>query len=848
MAHPKLQMDINWTHDMRSAWMNHFPHSLESVSIPAWPTHVDMFKSLPPRLAELHFVSDCSAGKFSSLPAQLNETLHSMEFRGSPRPENFDAPLPKNLLRCSFLDCWQTSSSAFTDLFPLLPSNLTALQIGSALLPQALTCFPPKLLDLRLRLNETPSPSQIGYLPAGLEVLHISGDFVFTEEHAAPLPRCLKELILDDTNHNQIQSNSNVNGVEFFTNLPATLRRVQLGYMSGNMTEAILPFLPPNLSALKLLKGRWPSGALTQLPPQLTSFELNETSIPDTIIPYIQSHLKINVSSIFATGALLKTSETTFSRETLVASISNCSSSFCGSYGRDISYHVTTGHLIHIPSHVTTIDVAAYDVNLGQISHSEKLDGYHPQIERSLDLSTYPNVTSVTLNQVTSLRGSFIAGMPNLKSLDLARCHRIYDDYAPRPLKAQLPSTITRCHAPSIDASALFAPDVPLPSDLKYLAISLCDQEFYKQMLPLTKLETFQCNLGWNSHLPPALPSSITMLTFTGNPKSNLAFETLPPNLKTLTGALNINDAELQRLPKSLTSLSVSCLQWLEENTSCYAPSNAVDFVVPKSLTDLARDLRFGNNGSPWASSAPDTSSSSDPVSETSLVPVSEEPKKEDWLSNLKVTNTEKPIETDVARLISSDLRSLSFTQDASADVLLTLPVTLLSLDALALKSVTEVHLENLPPTLTTLAIQGSELMADIVAILPRTLTSLSFTRLLGRINEARAQLLPPNLLTLRLGSCLIGNDAIPHLPRSLTEVSAPNSALLTDVGAAQFPHGLLKLSIPTCRLTYEGAIRLPSTLTSLHYGTGCTVPSTAILEYFKYNQQAQSHPHEATA
>lgn len=842
MSQPKLQMDINWTNEMRTAWLSHFPHSLESATFSALTTtQIDIMKLVPPGLVELHFLSDSSSSKLSSLPASLNDSLQSLELRGQLSLNTLDAPFPKSLLKLSFLDCWH-STTLIPNMLALLPSTLTKLFIACPLNANTLACFPSKLIELRVRLIETPQPADIGCLPACLEVFHLSGEIHFSEDHAAPLPRGLKEFVLDDSSAAHVISS--ITAPAFFSNLPASLRRVELGQCSANMTDDILPLLPPNLTALKLTKARWPAAALTQLPPQLTLLELNDTSIPDTIIPFISSHLKVTINSIIATGSLLKLSETKLNRETLLHSVKEVSPTFCGNYGRDLSYHISTSHLTHIPEHVTSIDSTAYDVNLGQISHNVKLDNYHPQVEHiHLIPPSYPNIMSVKLDQVTTLRLSFIVSLPNLRSLDLPRCYRLYDDLAVRNATQQIPQSLTRCNTPMLDSTAIFPDTQPIPPGLSFLVVSLYHDGFAKRIHELNGLETFQCNLGYSSRSPPQMPPSVTSLTFTGSLKSDLDLEKLPPSLKTLAGPLSFKDSDLQRLPQSLTDLSVTSLEWLEENTHLYARSHDEDFVVPKSLTDIARDLRFSTTNNPWASFAPDSSQSPSAIETSPASAATPPPKKEDWLRMIKVSNLENPIRTDLLRVLSPDLRSLAFTQDASADILLSLPTTLQALDALSLKSITEVHLENLPPTLTSLSIQGAELSADIVATLPRNLTYLAFTKLLGRINEARAQLLPPNLLTLRLGSCLIGNDAIRHLPRTLTEIAAPNSALLTDAGAPHFPPGLLKLSIPTCRLSYEAAIQLPRTLTSLHYGTGCTVPSTAILEYFKHNHEAQTPP-----
>lgn len=821
---PEFQMDIKWTPQMRIAWLDHLPVGLDSLVVPSFNvSHVDLFRYAPLGLSEMRITGESVYCRLSSLPSALQDTLLHLQV-STGTTEVLDAPFPRNLL--SF-QC-QGYQVSFSGVHPLLPPTLTSLKVTSQVPLDSFISLPPRLIILQCRLAQTPTPTDMGCLPSGLESLDLSGDVSFDHHHVLPLPRGLTHLALNDS---AMCFNADV--TSFVQALPSTLLTLELGTCSTNFPATIMEHLPPNLHSLKLNSAVWAANSVVYLPPQLRSIWLPESSFPDTVIPLLPPNFRLRVHTIVATGILLPIEEKEMTTSTLTASIRDLIRRTPGST-LDTHQYISASTLSFIPDHVTSINVSCSSVKLGRYSPDTAFRAAYDQPPLNTqppERHSFPNLTSLVLDSAHSLNLSFLMSFPNLTSLDAARCYQINDDAFLLNKHKILPDSITRIALPSCNGAAIFIATNPLPSKLKCLKLTNFPYtEFAEKLLALEELETLQFTTsGFPAFIPPRLPRNVTDLEV-GGYRIKAQIQDLPPKLKRFKAGMELNDEDLQQLPKTLTSLSCHSIQWRAQQAIHYTPSEEKEFHCPRSLTDLARDLRFRDSTHPelaLASTAP--SSNETVLSEAD----SETPKKENWLRHL-TTESSGLVDIDLHRFLSPHLETLTFACPTNATIISQLPKSLLTLDLSTMTTLADNHIYSLPHSITSLALHGGEMTADILMHLPPALTNLSFLKLLGRVTAARASCLPQNLITLRLGCCLLGDDAAACLPRSITDLSAPNCAILTDKGLPHLPPALKKLAIPTCRITFQGAKQLPSSITSLNYGTACPVPAPVVVEHLK--------------
>lgn len=875
---PKLQMDMRWTTEMRSAWFDHLPKGLASISV-GIRDDVDVLALLPPYLTELE-ISSQTTGTLSRLSPTLQESLLSLELTASNSNEFFDTPLPPNLTSFHFMPSWTPQQPLVCPFLDSLPHSLTKLHLGNQLSPRDLPMLSPKIIELRIGLESVLTPDDITSLPSGLKRFTLSCTSTFNLGLVQYLPRSLTYLYIADRNPYVDFAID-----DFLNGLPSSLTTLQLDHLSVHLPSYILSRLPTSLNRLTLSAYGWPASAAMDIPPNLTSLELIYIHWPDTvlgILPRTLTHVRIYY--LMATGALLSPDVLIMNRETLTDSVTKNTPEWLqkkpGMAQSPLEFTLVFDHPYHIPPHVTTLDLDCpsfeprllrkpYIYNSARIPHGQLVYDFqqgqhHPHIAppraspnpyapSTLDLSmhhftdstdsetgivTYPNVTTLRLKNISTFSKSLFWNFPNLVTLDIPGCFdlsapSIAEGWDPAQIERPLliPQSLTALNAPKLTRSEfLFPPDQPLPPNLKSINLAqLCYQGFGSKIAALKQLESLSIEVPYNFTMDDPLPETVTDLHLKGYRAQGKTAERPPPNIRTLEIPFSYNDRLLQKLPKSLTHLTIFEMNWLAEDYSSYPRSTSKVFKFPESMLELARETRF----SEVASSAPSLSSSSpsndsEPEQKT-VFPV----EKDQWLRYFQVKGSQN-FKGPIADLVSPTVETLIFNQNlpemAWSSLISNLPTTITHLDMEKIEHIKASHLTNLPSSLLTLALHGAELNGDVIQHLPRSLTSLTFFRMPGRLTAARAKFLPPALLTLSLGSFIIGDDAVCELPRSLTELNAPNCPFITIKSGGDFPPGLQRLALPTSRLTYEGAVKLPPSLTFLNLGSGCNVPTSFII------------------
>jgi hypothetical protein len=837
-----LKQQLDWTPKMRESWYRHLPHSLVDLELstslpePEDQENCNPFEILPPHLTRLiipnaHAQTRKYQERLSMIPPSLRDSLVELSITCPQDSPIFDAPLPPHLTAFRIPNSWSSLALGMTEALPpdlriltmnsmctletisYLPPHLTQLELGSCPIYQLIPNMPQRLTQLQLSIRYSSDwPTVLPCLPPSLTSLTLVGEGSFSEESIAAIPREVLHLVLEGSSQQPIAPTA-------LLRLPPNLLSLRLGQCSSNLGETAVHVLPQSLTTLEMNASQIHSDCIPLLPPRLTKLELPSVGLwtDDQIHKLPKTLTRLRLASLKVTGRLLKEGIT----------------------------ELTTTELKDSVIGVLPSAIAADKLAYSQVRYSDPVYFSYDQL-----LAIPQSVTKVDFSGANGVTLPFMTCLPNLTYLNLPCMNTPLSQ-----LKDKLPS-LTYLSAPKVttlglitvssgealfprglvhlDLSAYSAPNsfaLVFPTGLTYLSIGHIDTEGRKLLSTLTKLETFRMESGTGLStidLPKLLPRSLKHLYLGGYAQCDDNFlKKLPPNLESLeTPHFSVlSDSGFHLLPPTLILFRVGTFAY--KNVDDYRDGpEMTEFDSPKNLIDILcykrSDIRFRTLSEPLTTEARESISSH---------------------TGLKMIMTANSYDVclgdALAGIISRSVTRLTLSslhRHLSVKFLEQLPPTLLHLDLGKQEhGFSEVSALALPKGLISLVMNASDFTdPEFLGYLPRSITDLELLRLPGRLTVPKAKLLPPALTRLRLGLCIVGDEVISLLPRSITILDLPNTPFFTNKAIPDLPPNLIKLWVPTSRLTPDCVDLLPTTITSISLGSSSGTLSPFVLSKLK--------------
>jgi hypothetical protein len=557
--------------------------------------------------------------------------------------------------------------------------------------------------------------------------------------------------------------------------------------------ESTYATLPRTLVHLELQNCRLPDAAVPSLPPNITALLVSDATnawnypLTEEAFPLFPKSLKtLSLSSMTITGALTPPEQTTFNNKVLLEQCQQslpytCRNSFLSLPGK--RYPLNVG---------LSLTLTKLHSGITDLSIDDSPSLTHDILKRFQKLEALTlGQGSLPLRPTSSNDSNWLDFAPGLTSLTLAW------GVALETLVPFIPPTIKTLRLPNSINANVGRQKITrfIPPSVTHLAINNITTKMREVINKAEELTTFElCGIyNLNPTSMNTMPPRITTFIF-GEPSTfyesdimqfkahNKLISLLPPTITKvqLHYGSRISNLGLARLP-NLTDLNVGVIQIVDLPP---LPQDCSTIHVPSTIIAAFK--------SQYAQLKMD-------------------------VPKIVVTwDRKSKIE------LPQSLTHLHFGNDqdiVTKDFVAKLPKGLKHLGVLYCSELENGVIDFLPPSLTTLALNGAKIYESKLEMLPRTLLHLTIR---NGIHSA-PELLPDTLESLRLicsSNCgrhkFLNDSFISRLPRSLKSLTIDHQMTLTDGGLKSLPPNLVEISVKAKALTLACLDQLPQSVTSI--------------------------------